>query len=320
MPRIPNEILDAVIFLYRSSEAAQMGDDEGGSGFLLSVPSAQTGWSHVYGVTALHVIANGASVVRTSSNDVIAKDSSSWIRHPDGLDVAVCSLGMTYGDMVPTIPIGLILTESVIEEWDLGPGNETFFVGRFRSHQGTERNLPSARFGNISMMPGEPVMHPLLGPQPSFLVEGRSLSGYSGSPVFVYRPYGTYGGDTWHIGSPLDPDAPRYMRLLGVDWGHVKGWEPQLEIDIAPKEVENAGMVAAIPAWELLEIFEEKEIIAMRDAEEQELEEKLRESNVTLDSAPNEEEFGRFRKLAGGLLSVPKKELSQERRKQTKRR
>jgi hypothetical protein len=55
------------------------------------------------------------------------------------------------------------------------------------NHEGKQRNLPSARFGNIAQMPGEPIEFDGLS-QESFLVEARSVAGYSGSPVFVYLP------------------------------------------------------------------------------------------------------------------------------------
>src|SRR6266852_9284872 len=61
-----------------------------------------------------------------------------------------------------------------------------FFYGRFISHDGKQRNRPVMRFGNISMLPDQdaPVGvgdHDQL----AFLVECRSLGGFSGSSAFV---------------------------------------------------------------------------------------------------------------------------------------
>jgi hypothetical protein len=50
-------------------------------------------------------------------------------------------------------------------------------------HEGRQKNSPTARFGNIAQMPNEPVIIKRF-EQECFLVEARSIGGYSGSPVF----------------------------------------------------------------------------------------------------------------------------------------
>jgi hypothetical protein len=103
-------------------------------------------------------------------------------------------------------------------------------VGRYIEHEGKFKNLPVVRFGNIAMMPSEHILqweredHL----QESFLVDMRSISGFSGSPVLSYSPQisnddlshtlgaimerGTYGHIDIGIGSP---------QLLGIDWGRM---------------------------------------------------------------------------------------------------
>ena len=73
----------------------------------------------------------------------------------------------------------------------VGPGDDVFFVGRFISQQGQQRNTPTVRQGVISMLPHEKVPSWEGTPVDSFLVEARSLSGYSGSPVFLNRQPGS---------------------------------------------------------------------------------------------------------------------------------
>jgi hypothetical protein len=51
-----------------------------------------------------------------------------------------------------------ILTPSAIDQSKVGIGDETFTVGRFISHEVSKKS-PSVRFGNISMMPYEPVRY-----------------------------------------------------------------------------------------------------------------------------------------------------------------
>jgi hypothetical protein len=52
-----------------------------------------------------------------------------------------------------------------------------FMVGRVITHEGKQKNLPSARFGNITMMPVEPLRHMRGINQESFVVEMRSIGG-----------------------------------------------------------------------------------------------------------------------------------------------
>ena len=61
-------------------------------------------------------------------------------------------------------------------------------VGRFVSHEGKQQNSPAVRFGNIAMMQKEKIIDERGVAQESFLVEIRSLPGYSGSAVLIYSP------------------------------------------------------------------------------------------------------------------------------------
>jgi hypothetical protein len=79
------------------------------------------------------------------------------------------------------------LTEAIITTVGIGPGGDAFMVGRLVTAAGFQRHKPIVRFGNVSMMAdaAEPMSNDDYGPQVSFLVECRSLSGFSGSRVFV---------------------------------------------------------------------------------------------------------------------------------------
>jgi hypothetical protein len=119
-------------------------------------------------------------------------------------------------------------------------------VGRLWVHSGARRNLPILRFGHIAMMPTEDLAAPQsergerlegLGPQEAFIVEMKSIGGFSGAPVFVIR------------------DAPRFdCRILGIDYAHMSGpWEMQLADgtwDVV-KDSENVGFAGVIPAWKI---------------------------------------------------------------------
>jgi hypothetical protein len=89
------------------------------------------------------------------------------------------------------------MTEDEIAQFDIGPGDDVFFVGRYVNHQGRQQNSPTVRLGIISMLPREKILHPRGTLVDSFLVEVRSLSGYSGSPVFLYRQPGSPRNWEW---------------------------------------------------------------------------------------------------------------------------
>jgi len=55
MPRIPDCIADSAIYLYASERAAKEGQNAGGSGFLVNVPSVP-GMGHLYAVTNRHLV------------------------------------------------------------------------------------------------------------------------------------------------------------------------------------------------------------------------------------------------------------------------
>src|SRR5205823_4279853 len=102
----------------------------------------------------------------------------------------------------------------------------------------------------------------------------RSISGYSGSPVFVYKPQqeikaippsplDPYAGETY-VTSITDPVG--VPLLLGIDCGHVRNKEPILDANGNPHpfgwHVEtNTGMAIVIPAWRLEDLLNRPELV-----------------------------------------------------------
>jgi hypothetical protein len=100
VPRIPDNALYSVVYLYPSEAAAEDGEQIGGTGFLIIVPIPYNQPSITYlhcVVTNAHVIDGGSMVVRLNTTDgaktTIALDGAEWFRHPDGDDIAVCPIG-----------------------------------------------------------------------------------------------------------------------------------------------------------------------------------------------------------------------------------
>jgi hypothetical protein len=120
--------------------------------------------------------------------DIFEFDPSEWTFIPNTDDVALS----------PAIPLD-VMGHTMFSVVFTG----TFNTMRKRSHSigvgGGERNQPAARFGNISVMP-TPILQPNNVKRPTYLVDMHSRTGYSGSPVFVYR---TPGNNLDHGHSPF---------------------------------------------------------------------------------------------------------------------
>jgi hypothetical protein len=189
VPAIPLEILDCSIYLYPSQDAAEAGEQTGGSGFLVFVGLSGYEAGTFYAVTNTHVVGMGCTTVRLNTTDgghaIVTVDDHHWFRHPDGDDVSVAEVTLT-----SDFRFKAISTDSFLDGLDptyFTVGQEVFMVGRYVNHEGRQRNNPTARFGHIAQLPYEPIRTSAGIEQEGFLVDMRSLAGYSGSPVFVYR-------------------------------------------------------------------------------------------------------------------------------------
>jgi len=125
----------------------------------------------------------------------------------------------------------------------VGAGDDTFMVGRFINHAGKQRNTPSIRFGNIAMLPFEKVKLDNAAnhyEQEAFLVETRSISGFSGSPVFVYQPIYTMTQiPRAHEFAISEHDPMGELYLLGIDCGHIPKYEKVVNGAGTPARMED---------------------------------------------------------------------------------
>jgi len=296
MPRIRDAYLDCTIYLYASEPDAEAGARTGGSGFLVGIPTVDLP-SNVwisYAVTNKHVVENGNSVVRLRTKDgkhlIMSIDERAWVFHPNGDDLAVCLIQFDWQTVrYNFVPRDVLLDKRISAHFNIGPGDDTFVIGRFINHEGRQQNLPTVRFGTIAQMPLEPVKQDSGFEQESFLVESRSIGGYSGSPVFVHIPAlsSREGVPDW-VPPPPPPMTPGKMPdfaemqkmlttewgglknhgpwLLGVDWGHIHDWEPVRDESgrpvnpAKPKAARvrmNTGIMTVVPAWKLIEMLDE---------------------------------------------------------------
>ncbi len=296
--------MTCTVYLYSSVDAANRGLGFGGSGFVLGVPFVehQRQW-HLYVVTNKHVIEppEGPSncVMRVNTRD---GGSVSIPTQPDAWTKAI-------NDDLALIPFeppdnwvpGLIATDTFLDEsceindWPVYPGDDVVFFGRFVNHEGHQRNKPVARFGNISMMPDmEAPVRVWNQDQLAFLVECRSLGGFSGSPAFVHLSH-----LRWMGGIKKDGLSPSQPRFLGVDCAHLPFWsaiyerrgDPSTRIPNQWAET-NSGIAVIVPAWHLLRLLSEEHLVREREREEEQAKKDAETaSRAVPDAAQQEEPF-----------------------------
>ena len=287
MPRIPPKVLNSVFFLYETEEDARVGSEVGGTGFIVGLPTAVPGYGFAYFVTNWHnALGNGCSVVRleavSGTPDIFVFDPTDW-HYSTKYDIAVIRGPHLVPDVHRFAAIGeeLFLTKELKEQEKVGPGEDVFMVGRFVDYQGLKHNVPAVRFGNISM---DPVLMEQVygGMADSYCIDMHSRSGFSGSPVFLYR---TMDYDLEH------PNLLRtninYLWLLGIHWGQFpEKWEVKEGGKLRHEDSEEShvplltegryikrlsGMTCVLPAWAILEVLDMPELKEKRDADNERL-------------------------------------------------
>ncbi len=329
MPRLQQEWLDSIVFLYTSREEAEAGEPIGATAFIVSVgpddPTIPEVYGHHYVVTNRHCLEPRRDLVgrvnlHGQGIDVVELPFEAWRPHPNNDDVTVAPLDV----QVPawryaSVNRGMLLSRDKLRLYDFGPGDEAFFIGRYVDLDGESYNVPVVRSGIVSAYPAEPIFNAERNhAQESVLVEARSLSGFSGSPVFV-----TYsavieksregGIDSMPFVRHRD-ESP--VALLGIDWGH-HAWHEHVRRgnDVLVDTVRtNSGMMKVVPAWKLLDILDlDERLVMLRKEREQVVKDALAKSPMVQDFAGAEqqpagpsEEFSRFEDLTRRLVNRPK--------------
>jgi len=291
MPNIPAEWLDCVVFLYENKDAAQKGAPYGGTGYIASVTSEIC--THLYIVTNAHAVERGAAVrvnLRGGGFAVLNIPPGNWYDHPAGDDVSVAPVVLENASYrLTAFPADWLLTDVA----PLTVGDDCFFMGRHIWLDGKQRNTPSVRFGNISMLDAEPVWQKGRGfYQESIVVEARSLGGFSGSPVFTYRDnsFGVATGDGDQSALSAVPIHGGWVTLLGIDWGHMSAREaleaPGMDMPREDKDMAlNSGMMLVVPGWKIREALNRQDLVRMREEAERKIQEADESAGAVMDSA-----------------------------------
>lgn len=201
--RVPDEWLSSVFFLALDTSRDGIAQTHYlGTGFYFWLENEYDATlSRLYLVTARHVIAAvqnspAPMYARLNTEDhssIMAELKKEWVFHEDDtVDIAVHGVQFT-GVNPPAAEIVRLhpdacLNEDRIRKHDIGVGSDVTVIGMFFPRPGDARNIPVVRSGVIAAMPGEPIYDETSRQEPyvAYLVEVLSLSGLSGSPVFVH--------------------------------------------------------------------------------------------------------------------------------------
>ncbi len=299
MPRINDDMIDCCFFLYGSREDAQAGINPRGTGFLVAHETYQS--PQIFAVTNWHVaVSGGASVIRINRNDggvdIFEFGPDQWKFIPRKHDVAVIRIEINLHDH----KVSFVATSHFASKPDrlypykeLFVGDDLFMLGLFVDHQARTKNIPAARFGNISMLTDKDALikQETGYRSPCFVADMHSRTGFSGSPVFAYRTFGSDLGSNEHRfhGADLKLQISDYgqysrgleisggslrinnfFRLIGIQcsqfpekWSHVKvkGTKSKKET-FTPEPPETdyiegfSGMTVVIPAWDIMEVLQ----------------------------------------------------------------
>jgi hypothetical protein len=285
MPRLAPHFLDCAVFLYRTEEDARAGNNSGGTGFFFQLlsPRFPTQAAYYFVVSNWHTVCrDGFPVVRVPLKaggvDVFDLDSSEWHFVAGGYDVAVAPVPIDPSKH--RVMVGGahgMITREAFAQYQIGLGEDVFMIGRFVDHHA---DVPTVRFGNISMLP-TPIEQENGAVREAYCLDMRSRSGYSGSPVFVYRTPGfdmVDGKDKDGRGRPVFT-GEKLLLLLGVHWGQFNEYWKVIEQKADAKSEAAlaregqyikglSGMTCVAPAWAIMETIENtklKDLIAAAD-------------------------------------------------------
>lgn len=268
--------------------------------FLVGVPLGSTPPASVdYVVTARHCIeqarARGKNTIYIRFNSKagdfkeVPTDVDDWLPH-NTADVAAIQFptdalpgGLAAKDVdAASLSMSTFVGPGPHYEWegeipDYGKkvirfvvGHEIYLTGLFTEHYGKERNLPIARFGHISRMPGTVEIESAGGRAEitAYLAEFQSWGGQSGSPVFFWHPMMAQTDVTDSGGNTIRTtyDLMHATAFLGLIHGHYDIPSTQETKGIGEIQLKlNSGIAIVTPAEAVIQLLMREDFVEDRE-------------------------------------------------------
>jgi hypothetical protein len=341
--RVPDRILKAAVFLGLDQP---LGREYGGTGYIVAVEYTSR-YPFMFLVTAAHVaeeLEGRDFYVRSNYKDgslaELKQDSENtkWWYHSnekETVDAAAMLLPIkSILDLdIEPIPIGDFVSEETIQTGNLGIGDEVFVAGLFRKAQGTLRNIPIIRIGNVAMMPKEKIPFPTVERPNQWLyadlLEVRSIGGLSGSPVFIRETLklavysdssGTISsGEILMVNGVPMTDVTWEGEMQGLGKFHFFGsmigqWRVNIEFSNTKEEAVNLGIAPMVPAQKILEVLSQPELMETMGKMSVDIDEqrKRKDGIAVMDSgfsAGKREKQGPTQMTAEGLkIAIPERD------------
>ena len=303
LPRIPERFENAVVFMFGQHPKHDNNlIGPGGTGVIIEFPSATLqGEYHTYVVSNRHVV-DQTPWVRLNTCDgktrLLEIISEEWIS--DGKeDLAIVDVTDHISldkDFYSTVEYRHFINADRVIGNHIGIGDQVFMLGLYSDHDGTSRNLPVARFGNIAAMPHH-LVPVITGPsdlykRPAFLNDMRSRQGFSGSPVWVWRgeevdlaDYDAGGRKFNKLGGSIYNKTPPFLCFAGIHRGQfpeetrVLLSKDESLVKTGTEMLIASSMTIVIPAWEISHLLNNPQLRDERAARDG-LEERIRRSEA----------------------------------------
>jgi hypothetical protein len=297
---LPQRVLDAVFFLYQPDDSgAFLGPC--GTGIFIAVKSDKyENLLHYYAVTNHHIVhGSGASAIRLNTNDgghrFIKLEPHDWhrMKHDDIAAVDITDKISGDDDDIVFFPSDWLLTSEFISEYQVGIGDDVVMLGLLARSEGKKRNQPVARFGSIARIATEQnkVRHDEGYYCEAHICDMRSRTGFSGSPVFVYRVFNKNLDFILKTQDIQNHEAVfrTFFKVLGIHFGQFN--EPARAKIAEARPLQDgdrldlpSGLTMVSPSWRVLEMLNHNALAAQRDARDAlDSRQKLSDSVATLE-------------------------------------
>jgi hypothetical protein len=277
---VPADVKQVVTFILLPGPKGELKPN--GTAFFVGIKDEQiTNRTHVYLVTARHVIQDGAKnfypVIfvrlnkRGGGTDVVPIQLAGHAALPVYVNKTDPDVDIAVLPFLPSqqiydfkwIPEDMLTTRESFKLANIREGDEVFFTGLFGHFIGAQRNYPIVRFGRVALVTDEKIPWREAPNRPAqmldlYLIEAQSFGGNSGSPVFFYL-----GGER----EPLSLMG-RQLLLAGVIKGSFDEGRPIQDVENTPIPFAstNVGIAAVVPAFRLREILFSPELQSVRRA------------------------------------------------------